>query len=127
MKLTLLPLGKDGPLRVRCEGNLTSPHLAGAADPLETLLGSQVYLRSVVVDLESVKSIDTSGLCWLLHANKRTQKAGGRLVLYRVPPLVCDMLDVLRLSGQLLLAEDEESACALAHAEDKPRLGRLTG
>jgi anti-anti-sigma regulatory factor len=117
MKLTLLPLEKDDRIRVRCEGHLTSPHLVGGADPLETLLGSQVYGHSVLMDLEPARSIDTSGVCWLLHADKRSRKAGGRLVLYRVPPLVGDMLKVLRLSGQLLLADDEEAACAVARAD----------
>jgi anti-anti-sigma regulatory factor len=127
MKLTLLPLWKDGPIRVRCEGHLTSPRLAGDADPLENLLGSQVYGRSVLLDLEPVKSIDTGGICWLINANKRSQKAEGKLVLYRVPPLVCDMLGVLRLSGVFLLADDEESAVAIAQEDAKPRPGRLPG
>jgi anti-anti-sigma regulatory factor len=120
MMLTLLPLWKDGPLRIRCEGHLTSAHLRGGADPLENLLGSHVYGRRVLLDLELARSIDSSGICWLLHANKRSRKAGGRLVLYRVPPLIGDMLSVLRLSGLLLLTDDEESACAVAQADDKP-------
>jgi anti-anti-sigma factor len=121
MNLTLLPLTKDGPIRVRCEGHLTSPHLVRDGDPLENLLGSHVYGRSVLLDLEAVKGIDTSGICWLLNANKRSQKAGGKLVLCRVPPLVGDMLRVLRLSDQLLLTDDEGATGPLAQADDKPR------
>jgi CheY-like chemotaxis protein len=124
MKLTLLSLGTGDSIRVRCEGHLTSPRLAGDADPLETLLGPQVYGHSVLMDLERAKGIDTSGICWLLHATERFRKEGGRLVLYRVPPLICDMLNVLRLTEMLLIADDEESACAIEVSTPQGPLGK---
>jgi anti-anti-sigma regulatory factor len=125
MKLTLLPLGTDALIRVQCEGHLTSPHLAGDGDPLEKLLGPHCHGHKVLLNLERVRSIDTGGVCWLLHQDKLFRQQQGKFILYLMPPLVRDVLDVLRLGPMLQIAADEPAACSLAAAQDEPAAERF--
>jgi anti-anti-sigma factor len=128
MKLTLLPLGTDDLLRVHCEGPITSPHLTSDRDPLETLLGPLCYSHRVIMNLEKVRSIDTGGVCWLLRLQKQFQAHGGQFVIYLVPGIVSDVLDVLRLKSVLRIAADEDAAREMAtRPADSPpaeRFGR---
>jgi anti-anti-sigma factor len=119
MKLKLLHLGEDALLRLRAEGEVDwLPH-GGADDPLESLLGPHCYGHKILLNLEHVPYINSAGVCWLLQAHKRFQAAGGKFVLYRVPPSVCDVLGVLNLTPQLYIADDEGGARALAEAAEK--------
>jgi anti-anti-sigma factor len=131
MKLTLLPLGTDNLLRIRCEGPITSPHLTSDRDPLEALLGPHCYSHRVIMDLEKVRSIDTGGVCWLLRLQKQFQAQQGQFVLYQVPGVVTDVLDVLRLTPVLRIARDEDAAREMAAKPPEPpaaeRFGRREG
>jgi anti-anti-sigma factor len=117
MKLTLLPLRDDNLIRLRCEGEPQVP--AAGSDPLEALLGPQCYSHKVLLDMERLPLIDTSGVCWLLAKNKKFQQANGKLILYHMPPVVRDVLAILRLDGMLHIAPDEAGACALAAADEE--------
>src|SRR6516162_6324237 len=112
MKLTLLPLGNDFLFRLQAEGELDWLHLSDAGDPLESLLGPRCYGHKVLLNMEQVQAIDTGGVCWLLGADKRFREGGGKLVLYRVPPLIRDVLEVLRLAPLLCIADHEPGARA---------------
>jgi anti-anti-sigma regulatory factor len=116
MELKLLPLEQDTLLRLQGVGELSWLHLSDTGDPLENLLGPQCYGRKVLLNMEQVQTIDTGGVCWLLRLDKRFRSAAGKLVLYRMPPLVRDVLEVLHLTPLLCIAEDEPSARALASA-----------
>jgi anti-anti-sigma factor len=86
MKLKLLPLGVDALFRFQAEGELDwLPH-GGADDSLESLLGPHCYGHKILLNLEYVPFISSAGVCWLLQAQKRFREAGGKFVLYRVPP-----------------------------------------
>jgi hypothetical protein len=125
MKLTLLPLEDDNLIRVRCEGHMTSPHLLAGGDPLEALLGPHCYGHRVLFDLERVRSIDTGGVCWLLRLEKMSSEARGRFVLYGVPGVVVDVLELLRLTPMLRLAADEAAARELAARPTGPTIERF--
>ena len=107
MKLTLLPLQADELLRVRCEGPLSRRE---ADDPLHRLLGPQCYSHKVLLSLERCQTADTSGISWLLRSDKQFRKAGGKLVVYGVPPVVSDVLRFVRLESLLKLAASEPAA-----------------
>jgi anti-anti-sigma factor len=117
MRLTLLPLENDGVLRVRGEGMITLGPRPAAADPLLGVLGPQRFTHRVVIDLATAQGIDTSGISWLMREHDAFRDAGGRLVLSAVPPVVRQMLDVLRLADLLDLAPDEAEARRLALEE----------
>jgi anti-anti-sigma factor len=119
MKLRLLPLRVDALFRLRAEGKLDwLPH-GGADDPLESLLGPHCYGHKILLNLEHVPFISSAGVCWLLQAHKRFREAGGKFVLYRVPPSVRDVLGVLNLTPLLCIADDEGGARALAEAAEE--------
>jgi anti-anti-sigma factor len=126
MKLTLLPLADDNVIRVQCEGFLTTPHMTPGGDPLEGLLGRNCYTHKVLFNMEQVRSIDTSGVCWLLRVIKQFREAGGRFVIYSVPGIVLNVLDVLHLTATLPMATDETAARELAtKPEGGPTLERF--
>jgi anti-anti-sigma regulatory factor len=120
MKLTLLPLEADNLIKVKCEGPITSPHLTSDRDPLEALLGPLCYKHRVMMNLEKVRSIDTGGVCWLLRLQKQFTAHQGRFVLYLVPGVVMDVLEVLRLTPHLRIAADEEAARDMASQPPEP-------
>jgi hypothetical protein len=120
MKLTLLPLGADDLIRVKCEGPITSPHVTTDRDPVEALLGPLCYKHRVMMSLEKVRSIDTGGVCWLLRLQKQFTAHQGRFVLYVLPGVVMDVLAVLRLTPHLRIAADEDAARDMAAQPPEP-------
>jgi anti-anti-sigma factor len=60
----------------------------------------------LLANLERVTSLDCSGLSFIVGLYKIS---GGRLVLVRTQPQVCEVLDITRLSTVILLAADIES------------------
>jgi anti-anti-sigma regulatory factor len=127
MKLTLMPLGEDNLIRVRCEGRLLSPRGHGG-DPLESLLGPQCHAHKVLLNFGEAEGVDTAGVSWLLQTDREFRRAGGRFVLCGVPPLALDLMRVLRLESALCIARGEQEARALAEATDgdpPPKLAEL--
>jgi hypothetical protein len=110
MKLSLLPLKADALLRVRCNGPLTD---LGPLDPFLEFLGGHCYGRSVLLSMDRVHAIDTSGVSWLTRSHRAFQEAGGRLVLFGLPPLLTKMLTFLRVLPVLNVAADERTASAM--------------
>jgi anti-anti-sigma regulatory factor len=120
MKVTLLPLEADNLIKVKCEGPITSPHLTSDRDPLEALLGPLCYKHRVIMNLEKVRSIDTGGVCWLLRLQKQFTAHQGRLVLYVLPGVMMNVLEVLRLTRHLRIATDEDAARDMAAQPPEP-------
>jgi anti-anti-sigma factor len=124
MKLTLLPLEKDDLLRIACEGSIARL-LDQERDPLRDLLGPNCYSRRVLLNMERVQSVDTSGITWLLSVVERFGRDNGRVVFYMVPPIVTQVLDFMRLTDTLPLAASEQSAAAWAFSNGStPPQGR---
>ncbi len=116
MKLTLL---SDTPelIRVRCTGDISQSQLPPGSDLLVELLSSTVYSRRLIMDLEQTSYIDSSGVSMLIVWQKRFKRDGGLMVLYNIPPLVQQVLDLLNLRAVLTLAAGEQAATALARGE----------
>jgi anti-anti-sigma regulatory factor len=111
MELTLQPLKKDNLIRIRCGGQVSH---RDKSDPFQTLLGPECYGHVVLLSLERSQTIDTSGLAWLFRAHNNFTAAGGKLVLYGVPPVILDLLNFARLTSQLHIAQSEQDGSAMA-------------
>jgi anti-anti-sigma factor len=85
---------------------LTSSNLLGEG------LARASYDRRVLLSLAEVTFVDSTGLGWLLKCNKLFRDAGGTLMIHSIPPVVLDVINVMRLSQVLKLFDDEESALA---------------
>jgi anti-sigma B factor antagonist len=102
-----------GVVRVQAGGQITQGALAANPEPLGVLLGEGGYGRRVALSLADATFLDSSGMGWLLLCNKRFREADGRLVIHSVPPVVLDVMKVMRLDRVLKLAEDEVAALAM--------------
>jgi anti-sigma B factor antagonist len=102
----------DGVLLVRCEGAVDLPGYRSADDPLARLLGPDVYSSQVLLDMEKATYLDTTAVGWLVGCHKRFREAGGRLVLFALPPQVLAVVRLLQLDRVLDLADDLPAARA---------------
>jgi anti-anti-sigma factor len=114
-------------LKVKCqEGELTSvavsgevsqKRLADQQDPLQDLLGDGCYGRKVLLDLQAVEAIDSSGIGWLLTSHKQFRNQGGVLVLHSMSPFARDVLKILNMQLVFKMAENETIARRLAEGQ----------
>ena len=125
MQLTLLsdptspsPQDRDV-VRVACEGIIRHTDFDRINEPLRTLLGPFIFSRKVLLNLEGATSIDSSGISWLLICNKHFQEAEGRLILHSVPPMILQVMEMVRLPLLIPIAADEAAARALAQGTAK--------
>jgi anti-anti-sigma factor len=98
---------------VTCGPLLSLADLSAGSDPLVAILGKSANSRRVLLDLGQTQHADSSGIAWLLAANRRCAAAGGKLVLFAVPPPVRELMRMLHIESLLALADDEASARAL--------------
>jgi anti-anti-sigma factor len=112
MKLSMVSRD-DQVIRLACEGQLTSPALEGAEDPFKNTLSPDDFRRTVLVDLGGSSYLNSSGISWLLEADRRFRQEGGRLVLHSLTPHVSTVARLTRLDALLYLADDENAAAAL--------------
>ena len=75
--------------------------LVTAGDASAAIRRAQARTRALICDLGDVWFIDLAGLRVLLDASARARLAGARLTVTNCPPIVADMLAVLRLEGRL--------------------------
>ncbi len=97
-------------VRLQVSGRIAQKQTEPDDEPIAMLLGKQGYSRKALLDLSKAEYIDSSGVSWLLVAHKRFRAAGGRLVVYNIPPLVLNVLKVLRMHLVFDLATDESDA-----------------
>jgi len=83
------------------------------SDPFVDTLGENAYSRQILVDMSEVASLDSSGVNWLLVAQKRMREHGGQLVLHSLSPISMNVLKVLNLHTLLKLADTESAALRL--------------
>jgi anti-anti-sigma factor len=69
----------------------TAPALRAKVDELD------VAHRTLVLDLDGVGFVDSSGLGALLGVKKQQERAGGRLLLARVPPAVARIIEITKM------------------------------
>jgi stage II sporulation protein AA (anti-sigma F factor antagonist) len=104
-------------VRLEAAGRLVHSTLAPCPDPIGRLLGGDAFARTVLLSLEGVEFMDSSGIGWLLACRKRFREAGGNLVVHSVPAAVLDVIKVMRLGHVLRLADDESAALAMVQGE----------
>jgi anti-anti-sigma factor len=109
MRLTLVS-HTDQVTRLDCEGEITQHALPRDRDAFEDLLGPAIYRRQVLLNLEKVPYVDSSGISWLIGSHKRFERDGGRLILHSIPPAVGQVLRLLKLTTLLHVAADEREA-----------------
>ncbi len=113
MQLSLLSTD-EGVIRLQCVGNVSQQNMQPGVDPMEVLLGSDCYDRTVLLNLEQTEYIDSSGVSWLMGRHKRFLTGGGKLILHSVPPMVSQVLQLLRINTILNIAPDEPAARKIA-------------
>jgi anti-sigma B factor antagonist len=64
------------------------------------------------VDLLRVDYLSSSGVALLVGLKRRVETRGGKIVLYRVQPIVRDLLAVMKLDKFFLIADNEQQALA---------------
>jgi stage II sporulation protein AA (anti-sigma F factor antagonist) len=109
MQLTLSKSDNDVAC-VQCEGSISQDGFKPGMDPIEELLGADCYKRIVLMNLDRTHYIDSSGVGWLMGRNKQFRQSGGRLIIHSVPPIVSQVLQLLRMGMVLELAPDEATA-----------------
>lgn len=66
----------------------------------------------IALDLGIVDYLSSSGVAILVGLKRRAEAQGGKLVLFRVQPIVLDLLRVMRLNQYFHVAESEPEALA---------------
>ncbi|NLY01738.1 MAG: STAS domain-containing protein [Rhodopirellula sp.] len=108
----------DGDLvRLKVQGRIVHEGVTKSADPISQTLGADCYPRRVLMDLSGTEYIGSSGLSWVVVAHKRFRSAGGRLILHSAPPVVSDVIKIMRLELVLDVAESEREALEMAGGE----------
>jgi anti-anti-sigma factor len=103
-------------LRVQCEGEISQVKFQLNDNPLESLAGPDIYRRRLLLNLDRVEFLDSSGISWLVVSHKNFQQGGGMLVLHSIPPRINQVLQFTRMDRLLRMAEDERAARTLAAA-----------
>jgi anti-anti-sigma factor len=85
-------------------------------DPLETLQGSEIFKKRVLLGLVETTSIDSSGIGWLLLSDRRFREQGGRFILHSLPVIVSQVIEFLHVHTKLEIATDRQAAERLAKA-----------
>ena len=121
MKL-LLTSQDDTATCVAIQGDISQSRFApNVNNPLEDLLGAGCYKRRVALDLEQGGAIDSSGVGWIMACHKQFLAAGGKLVLHSLPPMIEQVIQLLRLHSILTIKPDRASALAhLSQAKGQP-------
>ena|SRR5262245_58816720 len=109
MRLTLLS-HSDQLTRLECEGEVTQFQFIPGQDPLQEVLGPNIFRRSTLLCLDKTTYVDSSGVSWLLSSHKQFERSGGKLVLHSIPPTVLQVLRLLKLTSLLNIAADEAEA-----------------
>jgi anti-sigma B factor antagonist len=104
-------------VKMKVAGSVTQQEITLMADPVSDLLGPEAYRRRVCMDLGNAGFLDSSGINWLILNHKRFRENGGKLVLHSLPPLVMNVIKVLKMHRVFDIAESPQAAFALASGE----------
>jgi anti-anti-sigma factor len=110
-------LDEKAVVRVACEGQISHDEFDAAKDPMRQLLGPLIFSRKVLLNLEKTTYINSSGISWLIICHKHFVQAKGQLILHTIPPLIFQVMQMVRLPVVVPVAADEAAALALAQGE----------
>lgn len=111
VQVQLQPNSTDDCAHVLLSGDIRNPQeLAAGPDPLEQVLGPKLHARKVLADLSGARYISSSGIGWLLEQNTKFASQGGLLVLHSVPPMVQNVLAVMKLHSVLTIVDGISAA-----------------
>ena len=114
MQLDLISPRGEEPARVSAKGRITAMDLASSGrNPIAELLGAGWSSKRLMVDLSNTDYIDSSAIGWLIQTNGEFKRNGGMMVLHSIPPMVKQVLGLLKI-GSLIPLKDNEAA-ARAH------------
>jgi anti-sigma B factor antagonist len=68
--------------------------------------------NNLLINMQAVKTIDSSGIGELVAAYTTVTNRGGKLRLFGLPPKVSDILQITQLITVLDILDDEEEAIA---------------
>jgi anti-anti-sigma factor len=122
MQLKLLSSDNDvlddkAVIRVSCEGHISHDEFDPAKDPMRQVLGPLIFSRKVLLNLEKASYINSSGISWLIISHKHFVQAKGQLILHSIPPMVFQVMQMVRLPLVVPVAADETAALALARGD----------
>jgi anti-sigma B factor antagonist len=80
-------------------------------ESLYELVASRTDPR-IAVDLLKVDYLSSSGVAILVGLKRRVEAKGGKIFLYRVQPIVHDLLAVMKLDQYFSIVDDEAKAMA---------------
>jgi len=112
MKLSVVA-SDPGLTRIACADDITVFDFT-SGNPLKTLLEPEAFGGTVLLDLASSAYIDSSGVGWLMQCHSCCQKAGGRLIVHSIAPMVNHCFRVLGMYDVLQIAANEEAALKIA-------------
>lgn len=117
MNLTVKSVA-DGIADVQIAGSINQAHLSQNQEPLSAALGPNTYEHRILLDLNNTEFIDSSGVNWLLIVHRRMRENGGRLVLHSLPPMVENVLKVLRMNLVFEIAPSRDDARRLVEGDN---------
>jgi anti-anti-sigma factor len=120
VELRLLSQESTGVLELATEGRITQDAMSNSPDPVAHVAGEEAYAKKILLNLQNSDYMDSSGVSWLLKMDKRSREAGGKLILHSVPPMISQILRVLRMELVLTIASDAESARKLVEGDPAP-------
>lgn len=109
---------EGGTVCMRVAGSVTQKEIEILADPMSDLLGADAYRRRVCLDLGNTAFLDSSGINWLILSNKRFREQGGRLVLHSLPPLVMNVIKILKMQRVFEIVDSSQSAKKLLQTNE---------
>jgi anti-anti-sigma factor len=123
-ELEVIKTSADGEtLRLCVRGNISRDKANPQPDPLDVVLGADGHKAKVLLNLMEADYIDSGGYSWLLNHNRAFREGGGALVLHSVPPLVMQVLGVMRADLVFQIAPDESIAMTMLPAVTTGKAG----
>jgi anti-anti-sigma factor len=108
----------DGVCYLTLAGKISQTAVDGQADELSRLLGMAHLNQQILVSLQQTDYIDSSGIGWLLAADKKIRDCGGRLILHSVPLDIQHVFGLMKLNVVLKIAKDQAHATSIAVGEN---------
>ena len=112
MKLHRLA-SQAGLTRLESSDDITLLDFQDGTNPLDVVLGPDEFAGTVLLGLAQSSYIDSTGVGWLIQCNARFERAGGRLLLHSISPMINHCFRVLGMYDVLHIADSEATALKL--------------